>query len=83
VILAVDVSNDAERSHKFYSDYGFTIPALLDVSQDAARGFGVEATPTNYLIDATGNIVWRHYGFRRGDEEQVRAEILSLLDGDS
>jgi len=39
----------------------------------------VEATPTNYLVDAKGRVVWRHYGFRPGDEELLRAEIGAVL----
>ena len=44
-----------------------------------SRQFGIEATPTNYLIDANGHVVWRRVGFRPGDEEQIRQEIAAVL----
>lgn len=74
------MSNDIEGSRKFYDDNGFTIPAAFDPGQEVSAGlYGVIATPTNYLLDADGRVVWRHYGFRRGDEAELRAEIVQTL----
>ena len=79
-VIAVDVSNDVERSTQFYEQYGYTIPVAFDAGQlVSARQYGVIATPTNYLLDAAGRVVWRHYGFRRGDEVHVRERIEALL----
>lgn len=77
--MAVDVSNDVVRAREFYAGYGFTLPAGFDVDGSVSMQFGVEATPTNYLIDADGRIVWRHYGFRPGDEVLLRQEISAVL----
>jgi peroxiredoxin len=78
-ILAVDVSNDVTRTREFYDGYGFTLPAGFDVDGSVSARFGVIATPTNYLVDAEGRIIWRHYGFRPGDEVELRAEIGAAL----
>ena len=67
------------RTREFYDGYGFTLPVGFDVDGSVSRQFGVEATPTNYLVDAEGRVVWRHYGFRPGDEELLRAEIGAVL----
>ena len=74
------MSNDVERSRRFYQDNGFTIPAAFDPDQEvSASTYGVIATPTNYLLDGEGRIVWRHYGYRPGDEEVLRSRIERLL----
>ncbi len=79
-IIAVDVSNDVQRTRQFYDENGFSIPAAFDPGQEiSARAYGVIATPTNYLLDKRGRIVWRHYGYKRGDEADVRREIRELL----
>lgn len=79
----MDVSNDPERSTQFYEENGFTIPAGLDAGQQVSgAAYGVIATPTNYLVDGDGRIVWRHYGYRRGDEQEIRSRVRSLLDSD-
>lgn len=80
-MIAVDVSNDIARSTQFYDQFGFTIPAAMDAGQRVSGGiYGVIGTPTNYLIDGTGRIVWRHYGYRRGDDVEIRARVAELLE---
>ncbi len=81
-MLAIDVSNDVVRTREFYGGYGFTLPAGFDAAGAVSRQFGVVATPTNYLVDANGRVVWRHYGFRPGDEAQLREEISAVLGSD-
>lgn len=82
-IIAVDVSNDVPRSRQFYEEFGFTIPAAMDEGQRVSGAtYGVIGTPTNYLIDASGRIVWRHYGYRRGDDVEIRARVAALLAAD-
>ena len=39
------------------------------------RTYGVQAYPTNYLLDENGKIVWRGVGF---DEQALRAAIDRL-----
>lgn len=78
--MAVDVSADEPRTREFYEQFGFTVPAAFDAGQEVAgRRFGVIGTPTNYLLDRQGRIVWRHYGYRPGDEIEVRERIEELL----
>ena len=79
-IIAIDVSNDVERTRQFYDENGFSIPAAFDPGQEISAGsYGLIATPTNYLLDQRGRIVWRHYGYKRGDEADVRREIAEVL----
>lgn len=76
----MDVSNDEPRTREFYEEFGFTIPVAFDAGQSVAgRRFGVIGTPTNYLLDDAGRIVWRHYGYRPGDEVEVRERVEALL----
>jgi len=77
--VAVEISNDQERAREFYEGYGYTIPAAFDVRGDVSRQYGVIATPMNYLLDGEGRIIWRHYGYRPGDEAAMRAEIGAEL----
>lgn len=75
----MDISNDVPRTEQFYEGYGFTIPAGFDTGQTVSRQFGVIATPTNYLVDREGRIIWRHYGYRPGDEAHMREQLEAAL----
>ena len=39
------------------------------------RAYGVQAYPTNYLVDADGKIVWRSVGF---DEAGLREALAKM-----
>jgi hypothetical protein len=39
------------------------------------KAYGVQAYPTNYLVDADGKIVWRSVGF---DEDGLRKALSDM-----
>lgn len=75
------MSDDRERTRTFYDQFGYTIPAAFDPGQEVAGvRYGVIGTPTNYLLDGQGRVVWRHYGYQPGDEHELRRQIREVLD---
>ncbi len=61
-------------------DIPYTI--TLDVQAEASRAFGnVRVTPTSFLIDPDGRIVYRNSG--RMHLEKVREKILVMLAQDT
>lgn len=42
---------------------------------DVAERYGVSAYPTNYLVDASGKVIWRGTGF---DETAIRKVLSSM-----
>jgi hypothetical protein len=56
-----------------------TYPVAIDTTGDTARSFAVNGMPSGYLIDRSGAVHSVHVGFKRGDEEPLRLEILELL----
>ena len=78
-VIAIDVSNDTDRTRQFYLEYGWVMPAAFDTKQVAGGIYGITGTPTNYLVDTRGRIVGRNYGYRRGDELRLRAQVEALL----
>lgn len=78
-VVAVDVSNDIEGTRRYYEENGWEVPAAFDVDEVGRRLYGIAGTPTNYLLDADGRIVWRHFGFTAGDEVELRERIEAAL----
>ena len=78
-VVAVDVRDDREGTRSFYELSGFEIPNAFDTQGVAISQYGVAATPTTFLVDDEGRIVWRRYGYLPGEEEMLRARILRLL----
>jgi hypothetical protein len=69
-----------ERIRQYMSENGFRFPVLLGRSADGRTSdvfgrYGVRAFPTNYLLDASGNVVFRSVGF---DEAGLRSALAGL-----
>jgi peroxiredoxin len=61
---------------KWQADHGYTAPVLVGGNLDEIqRDYGVEGTPTHYLLDGEGKILSKHSGFRAGDEKGLEVEI--------
>jgi len=53
--------------------YEFTV--LLDTNGDVLRKYGLLGTPYTYVLNAKGEILYKHFGYRPGDEISLREEI--------
>jgi len=61
---------------RWQADHGYTAPVLVggELAQ-IQNDYGVEGTPTHYLLDGEGRILSKHSGFRAGDEKGLEEEI--------
>ena len=81
-MVAVEVSNDHEGTEEFYAQNSFTVPTAFDTA-GVARQYGIMGTPTAYLLDKDGRIVWRKYGYVMGEEAELEERIADLLSASS
>jgi len=75
--VAVNLGDDQQTVRKYLEENHFSFPVVLagDGPNPAiARDYGIQAFPTNYLVDANGKVVWRSLGF---DEEGLRKAIAA------
>ena len=57
-----------------------TVPVLVGGSQESLqRDYQVNSTPTTYLLDETGRILFREDGYKPGDEKTLEARIEAVL----
>lgn len=79
-VVAISVDVVEEDSLDFLQRYSVSYPVAIDTTGDIARSYAVSGMPSGYLIDRTGVIRAVHVGFKRGDEEKLRQEIMELLE---
>jgi len=61
---------------RWQADHGYTAPVLVGGELEQIQNdYGVEGTPTHYLLDGEGRILSKHSGFRAGDEKGLEEEI--------
>jgi len=67
-IIAVNAGDPADRITKYFTDSGFGFRSVMggppgSTGYKTMEQYGVQAYPTNYLVDGDGKIVWRSVGF--------------------
>jgi cytochrome c biogenesis protein CcmG/thiol:disulfide interchange protein DsbE len=78
-IIAVDVSNRKDLTQKLMAGLPYTAPTLLDADGISRKQYNVVATPTTYLIDPSGRMIFKHVGYGPGMEKVLEKEIELLL----
>jgi hypothetical protein len=72
----VNQGDDKETINKYVAEnkFGFKV-AMPPESSKVFEDYGVQAYPTNYVIDASGKVVFHCVGF---DEEGIRNALAQL-----
>jgi len=79
-MITVNSGDSKQTITGYWSKEKFTMPVGMGGSQGSSTyaifaKFGVQAFPTNYVIDANGRVAWRSVGF---DEAGLRAALKKL-----
>ena len=79
-VMAISVDVVEEDAWDFLARYPVTYPVAIDTEGSIPKAYAVNGMPSGYLIDREGRVRAVHVGFKRGDEDALRAEILQLLE---
>ena len=66
VILAVNLGESEDQVNAYVARHGLSFPHLMDPGAKAEEAFGIQATPTNFLVDRRGHVVAGGMGYRIG-----------------
>jgi len=78
-IIGVNLDDDKSAADKFLRETPATFTLRFDPTGTLARKFDVQAMPSSYLLDAAGNVIGKHFGFKLGDAEDYEAQIRAAL----
>lgn len=81
IFLAIDEDGPRNISKVpgFVNGHQWEYTVLYDTDQEVKDLFGIQAIPETYIIDPDGFIVYRHRGFKEGDEEDIEEKLEELL----
>ncbi len=82
-VFAINVDEDESDARDFLAEIPVSYPVLRDGSGETPAQFGILGMPTGFLLDRQGVVRRVHQGFRRGDGEKLREEVLMLLESGS
>jgi cytochrome c biogenesis protein CcmG/thiol:disulfide interchange protein DsbE len=78
-IIAVDTVHNTTTVASFVKNKGWKYEVYLDQDGDFQEAMKVTDTPSTYVIDGNGKIVWMHNSYNEGDEDKVFEELKKLV----
>jgi thiol-disulfide isomerase/thioredoxin len=60
------------------TSHGYTATILLG-QRSVAEDYDLRMTPTHVLLDAKGKVLWKHAGYKPGDEKEIERRIQQAL----
>ena len=89
-VVAISVDTQ-DQAFDFYERSGVSFPVLADPDHATARAYGIDVTPSLFLVDAAGTVISAHTAFDRQALNDLSAEIaartgaepVSLGDGEA
>ena len=78
-VVAVNVDRDPRQARDFLAKRPVGYPSVSDPDGKLPVQFGLQTMPTSFLIDREGVIRYVHRGFRKSDEDDLRARIRELM----
>lgn len=79
-IIAVNVDKERVLAEEFLAETPAEFQIYYDPDGKLAEEFDVQAMPSSFLMDANGNIISRHHGFRLANTQEYEQEIRNALE---
>jgi thiol-disulfide isomerase/thioredoxin len=79
-IIGVNVDKTRDEAEEFLAETPADFALRFDPEGELAERFGVTAMPSSFLLDAEGNVIATHYGFRMESADEYEAAIVAALD---
>ncbi len=78
-IIGVNLDKDRALADAFLAEVPAEFALRFDPSAALAKQFGVQTMPSSFLLDADGNVLASHFGFRMADEGDYERAIEAAL----
>ena len=77
--VSIDQGQNINKVKPLVDSHNWDYDVLLDPNGDFNRALAVQMIPYVLICDGKGNIVYKHYGYADGDEEELIAKVRELI----
>ena len=77
--INIDGPRNLPKVRPFIQRHKLKLPVLIDKTNQVMKQFHVLAVPSTLIISSAGEVVYRHQGYRSGDEKKLREKLDELL----
>lgn len=82
VIISRDTSLTLAQVEPFFAANKYTFMILLDTDLEVSGEYGVHVSPATFIIKPDGELIYRHYGYKSGQEVEVLEIVEAFLAGE-
>lgn len=81
--VSIDDTRNSSRVAPLVQGQGWEYTVLLDENSDLKRNLGIVNVPFTLVLNAKGEVVWKHSGYSPGDEEHLAEVVEKVANGEN
>lgn len=82
VIISRDTALTLPQVEPFFRSHEYTFRVLLDTELEVSKDYKVNASPASFMVNPEGEIIWQHYSYKSGQEQEYVEVIEAYLAGE-
>lgn len=82
IIISRDTALTQAQVEPYFKSKDYSFRVLLDGDREVSKDFGVKACPYTFVVQSDGKIIYSHFGYKPGQEEEVKEVIEKVLAGE-
>jgi cytochrome c biogenesis protein CcmG, thiol:disulfide interchange protein DsbE len=79
VVISATPSMLLSKVEPFFKSMEFTFRVLEDVDREVTTDYGIKAPPAVFVISPDKDMLYQHYGYKPGQEKEVKSVIDKFL----
>jgi peroxiredoxin len=79
VVISRDTALSVSQVAPFFKSHKYPFTVLLDTDLEVSNELGVKASPVTFVVDKDRNILFRHDGYKTGQEKEITDAIDKAL----
>jgi thiol-disulfide isomerase/thioredoxin len=80
-IVAVNLDTQRSLADGFLKETPAAFAIRFDPEGNLAKQFDIQAMPSSFVLDASGNVIAKHFGFKLADANEYEKQIQAALAG--
>ena len=79
IAVTIDTQRALAKVGPMVESKGWEFSVLSDASNELMNALNFQSVPMTFLLDAEGNVVYKHGSYKAGDELKLEKEIAALV----
>ncbi len=82
ITITVDDIRMKDKIESFINGKNYTFPVFFDTDKEILKSLGLSSIPATLIFDRNGDVIYKHIGYKKGDEEEIKEEIKKIISGE-